>query len=172
MLKVLKGKMFRMIKDITDRFLITTMWRHLVEYFENHLKSHLESLYDESAQGKDVHNDKIVKWPIFEHHWPNKFCGGRSLIEFPSCFISKEYCWPRKIHIKTLFYFRLKYTLPLQPPCLQQHKGQNRLPIRKTWIQTTKRNWTKRRIVNESVAAPRYSERWSARGVSEYSFRT
>ena len=38
MLKVLKGKMFRMIKDITDRFLITTRWRHLLEYLEKSLK--------------------------------------------------------------------------------------------------------------------------------------
>ena len=38
MLKVLKGKMFRMIKDITDQFLITTRWRHLLAEFEKSLK--------------------------------------------------------------------------------------------------------------------------------------
>ena len=65
MLKVLKAKMFRMIKYLADQFLITTRRRHLVEYFENHYIrnlnnnkiSHLETLYDESAQSKDVQND-------------------------------------------------------------------------------------------------------------------
>ena len=42
MLKVLKAKMFRMIKKLTDRFLITTRWRHLVDYFEI---SHLSLIY-------------------------------------------------------------------------------------------------------------------------------
>ena len=55
MLKVLKAKMFRMIKKLIDRFLITTRWRNLVDYFEI---SHLEASYAESAQSKDVQNDK------------------------------------------------------------------------------------------------------------------
>ena len=37
MLKVLKAKMFRMIKELTDRFLMTTRWRHLLDYFEKSL---------------------------------------------------------------------------------------------------------------------------------------
>ena len=54
MLKVLKGKMFRMVKDITEQFLITTRWRHLLEYFEISLKIHIGALYTKSAQTKDA----------------------------------------------------------------------------------------------------------------------
>ena len=57
MLKVLKAKMFRMIKKLTDQFLVTTRWRHLVDYFEI---SHLEVSYAESAQSKYVKNDKRI----------------------------------------------------------------------------------------------------------------
>ena len=56
-MKVLKAKMFRMIKKLIDRFLITTRWRHLVDYFEI---SHLKALYAESAQSKDVQSDKKI----------------------------------------------------------------------------------------------------------------
>ena len=57
MLKLLKAKLFRMIKKLIDRFLIDTRWRHLVDDFEI---SHLEASYAESDQSKDVQNDKKV----------------------------------------------------------------------------------------------------------------
>ena len=54
MLKMFSTKMYRMTTYLTGQTLISCRWHQLESNLQNHKLSHLGTLYDESAQIKDI----------------------------------------------------------------------------------------------------------------------